>query len=247
MVSPDWIETRINLIKLETVRAETPALFCFKAPNAAGLILVEIAFKIRSVMKKGKPLSISIFLNVLLGGAVLLIIAGKLFMGSPARHRNSSPPQVATARREPAMNSEAFSAGNENPDENPSASATQNVAQARQPADQALQTPQAPVQGDDQGVDVPLFFLDPGPSIQADEIQWNAYINLQQRFVDAVGDPNDPGYGERWQKAQEELDSAFHAQFGNDAFNSFLHRRYALQHNNPGAAQPQPPQTQADK
>jgi hypothetical protein len=59
------------------------------------------------------------------------------------------------------------------------------------------------------------------------ENQKAAVRQLQQQFVDAVGDqsPSDPAYRARWQTAQQNADEVLRAQLGDQAYNS-----YKLQH-----------------
>jgi hypothetical protein len=83
---------------------------------------------------------------------------------------------------------------------------------------------------------VPLVLLDPDPSLQLDQNQTKIWQRLQDKFVAAVGgewqNPNDPGYRERWEKAQKEMDDALQAYLGDDVFNEMMRKR---QHSKPGA------------
>jgi hypothetical protein len=77
---------------------------------------------------------------------------------------------------------------------------------------------------------LPLFYLKPDATVVGtDEAKLNAWKNLQQRFTASVGgqfqNPYDPEYRKRWESAQNDLDEAFHSQFGDDAFNSLLQQR----------------------
>jgi hypothetical protein len=75
-------------------------------------------------------------------------------------------------------------------------------------------------------VSLPLVFqdIDPG-AVSLNERQIRAINDLKQSFVDQVGgpnqDPNDPGYRERWLKAQPEIDANLRGIIGVNAFQDY--------------------------
>ena len=76
---------------------------------------------------------------------------------------------------------------------------------------------------------MPLFYLQADSLVGDDGTKLNAWKNLKERFVTAIGgqyqNPYDPEYRNRWDQAQKDLDEAFHSQFGDDAFNQLLEQR----------------------
>lgn len=72
----------------------------------------------------------------------------------------------------------------------------------------------------------PLVFENVDPTkLDLNEQQIQAVKNLQQSFLDKIGgsnqDPNDPGYRERWQKAQPETDDMLRDLLGWTGFQNY--------------------------
>jgi hypothetical protein len=82
---------------------------------------------------------------------------------------------------------------------------------------------------------MPLVFANVDlASLHLDESRIQAISSLQQRFIQAVGgpdqDPNNPAYRERWQKAQPEIDNMLKGMIGINAFQQYdLTARISLQ------------------
>ena len=70
-------------------------------------------------------------------------------------------------------------------------------------------------------LEIPAVLADPAP-LNLDEQQQAQMAALRRSFIDAIGgtnqNPDDPGYLQRWQKAQAVFDERFRAIFGQDAY-----------------------------
>ncbi len=81
----------------------------------------------------------------------------------------------------------------------------------------------APRRNAEAAVSMPLVFQDVDLSaLKLNERQIRALADMRQSFMDEVGgpdqDPNDPGYRERWLKAQPEIDASMRGMIGANAF-----------------------------
>lgn len=70
-------------------------------------------------------------------------------------------------------------------------------------------------------LEIPAVLADSAP-LNLDEQQQAQMAALRRSFIDAIGgtsqNPDDPGYLQRWQKAQAVFDERFRAIFGQDAY-----------------------------
>ena len=64
---------------------------------------------------------------------------------------------------------------------------------------------------------MPLAFTDTS-TLSLNQGQQQQLANMQQQFVDAVGDPSSADYADRWNNAQLQIDEEFREMFGTQAF-----------------------------
>ena len=76
-------------------------------------------------------------------------------------------------------------------------------------------------------VALPLVFRNVDLSALKLEVQINVIAGLQRRFAQEVGDPNDPAYRERWQKAEAEANNRLKAMMGWKAYQAFYAKAHS--------------------
>ncbi|MGO8677236.1 MAG: hypothetical protein ACLQVX_15365 [Limisphaerales bacterium] len=133
--------------------------------------------------------------------------------------------QEPTAQPQPETASNAEQGPTGQPDgAGPERGAPQGLAEA---AAQPAETLGSPIQDSPgSGVSTPLVFQDVDlAAMNLDAGQRRAIADLRQRFVEALGGPNqdpaEPGYRERWLQSQAENDSLLRAMIGVRAWQDY--------------------------